>query len=206
MTRDGAGLNLRHVDASPWDAEARAPEEDLLSATFVVRNAKALFLEYKGRGVASSTSRIGSSRGGRTTSSSRIRMGTSIHFASRRGGVRRGGVPEPGAGEPDGRSGAGAGRLVRARVRVGCLRFGALGGFRADAGLSLRALTRSTIANIMTSVSGRRLKRRCDRGRDRSTSTRASTAGSARGGRPRGPNPKLWHRAARSSPRPIPAT
>ena len=48
VTRDGAGLNLRHVDASPWDAALRA-KEDLLSATFVVRNAKALFLEYKER-------------------------------------------------------------------------------------------------------------------------------------------------------------
>jgi catechol 2,3-dioxygenase-like lactoylglutathione lyase family enzyme len=50
VTRDGAGLNLRHVDASPWDAAMRA-KEDLLSATFVVRHAKALFLEYKDRGV-----------------------------------------------------------------------------------------------------------------------------------------------------------
>ena len=51
VTRDGAGLNLRHVDASPWDAALRA-KEDLLSATFVVRNAKELFLEYKGREVS----------------------------------------------------------------------------------------------------------------------------------------------------------
>jgi catechol 2,3-dioxygenase-like lactoylglutathione lyase family enzyme len=50
VTRDGAGLNLRHVDASPWNAALRA-EEDLLSATFVVRNARSLFLEYKERGV-----------------------------------------------------------------------------------------------------------------------------------------------------------
>jgi catechol 2,3-dioxygenase-like lactoylglutathione lyase family enzyme len=51
VTRGAAGLNLRHVDASPWNATMR-DAEDLLAATLVVRNAKALFLEYKAAGVA----------------------------------------------------------------------------------------------------------------------------------------------------------
>jgi catechol 2,3-dioxygenase-like lactoylglutathione lyase family enzyme len=50
VARDGAALNLRHVDRSPWDAALRAAE-DLLSATFVVANAKALFLAFQEAGV-----------------------------------------------------------------------------------------------------------------------------------------------------------
>lgn len=50
VARDGAALNLRHVDRSPWDA-AMGRAEDLLAATFVVANAKALFLAYKDAGV-----------------------------------------------------------------------------------------------------------------------------------------------------------
>jgi uncharacterized glyoxalase superfamily protein PhnB len=46
VTRDGVGLNLRHVDAPPID---RA-ERDLLSATIVVDGVKALFLELRDRG------------------------------------------------------------------------------------------------------------------------------------------------------------
>jgi len=51
VTRGAAGMNLRHVDASPWHADVRV-REDLLSATLIVRSAKALFLEYEANGVA----------------------------------------------------------------------------------------------------------------------------------------------------------
>jgi catechol 2,3-dioxygenase-like lactoylglutathione lyase family enzyme len=50
VKRGAAGLNLRHVDASPWRDGERA-RDDLVTASFVVRNAKALFLEYKSAGV-----------------------------------------------------------------------------------------------------------------------------------------------------------
>jgi catechol 2,3-dioxygenase-like lactoylglutathione lyase family enzyme len=50
VERGAARLNLRHVDAIPFDALARA-REDLLSATIIVRNAKALFVAYKEAGV-----------------------------------------------------------------------------------------------------------------------------------------------------------
>jgi catechol 2,3-dioxygenase-like lactoylglutathione lyase family enzyme len=51
VERGGAGLNLRHVDASPFHAGVRE-REDLLAATLVVRNLKALFVAYKEAGVA----------------------------------------------------------------------------------------------------------------------------------------------------------
>jgi len=51
VVRDGGALNLRWVDRITWDAAMRA-DEDLLGATFVVANAKALFLQYKDAGVA----------------------------------------------------------------------------------------------------------------------------------------------------------
>lgn len=44
------GLNLRHVDALPFDVAERA-REDLLAATIVVRNVKALFLAYEAAGL-----------------------------------------------------------------------------------------------------------------------------------------------------------
>jgi len=50
VRRGAAGLNLRHVDSMPFDGAARS-RDDLLSATIVVRNAKALFLAYKEAGV-----------------------------------------------------------------------------------------------------------------------------------------------------------
>jgi catechol 2,3-dioxygenase-like lactoylglutathione lyase family enzyme len=51
VARDGVGLNLRHVDTLPFD-RGRREAEDLLAATIVVRNAKALFLTYKEAGLA----------------------------------------------------------------------------------------------------------------------------------------------------------
>ena len=45
VVRDGARLNLRHIDRPVIDPELRAAEE-LLSATIVVDHAKPLFLEY----------------------------------------------------------------------------------------------------------------------------------------------------------------
>jgi catechol 2,3-dioxygenase-like lactoylglutathione lyase family enzyme len=51
VVRGAAALNLRHVDELPFDAALRA-KEDLLSATIVVRNAKALFVAYKEAGLA----------------------------------------------------------------------------------------------------------------------------------------------------------
>ena len=50
VARDGARLNLRHVDASPIDAELRA-REDLLSASINVDDVKHLFLEFQAAGV-----------------------------------------------------------------------------------------------------------------------------------------------------------
>lgn len=51
VARGDAGLNLRHVDRLPFDPAQRL-EEELLSATLVVRQLKALFLAYKEAGVA----------------------------------------------------------------------------------------------------------------------------------------------------------
>ena len=50
VVRDGGALNLRCVDRIPWDAAMRA-DEDLLAATFVVANARALFHQYEDAGV-----------------------------------------------------------------------------------------------------------------------------------------------------------
>jgi len=50
VVRGSAGLNLRHVDQSPMEAGLR-DREDLLAATIVVRNAKALFLSFKEAGL-----------------------------------------------------------------------------------------------------------------------------------------------------------
>lgn len=50
VTRDGARLNLRHVDRPVID-RAAGTAEDLLSATIVIDHAKPLFLEYKEAGV-----------------------------------------------------------------------------------------------------------------------------------------------------------
>jgi catechol 2,3-dioxygenase-like lactoylglutathione lyase family enzyme len=50
VVRDGAGLNLRHVDRLPMDAGLR-DREALLAATIIVRNAKALFVGFKECGV-----------------------------------------------------------------------------------------------------------------------------------------------------------
>lgn len=51
MIRDGARLNLRHVDRPVFDRELRAAE-DLLSATIVLDDAKSLFLAYRASGLA----------------------------------------------------------------------------------------------------------------------------------------------------------
>ena len=50
ITRDGARLNLRHVDESPWVDGVRDAEQ-LLSAYMLVTDAKALFLEHEARGI-----------------------------------------------------------------------------------------------------------------------------------------------------------
>lgn len=50
LSRGRAWLNLRHVDALPFDVDARSREE-LLAASIVVRNAKALFLSFKEAGL-----------------------------------------------------------------------------------------------------------------------------------------------------------
>ncbi len=44
--RDGARLNLRHLDAPPFDPALR-DREQLLSATIALDDAEALFLEYR---------------------------------------------------------------------------------------------------------------------------------------------------------------
>jgi len=49
--RDGACLNLRHVDFPVIDQEVRQREEDLLSATILVTNLKSLYEEFQGNGV-----------------------------------------------------------------------------------------------------------------------------------------------------------
>jgi len=51
VVRDGGALNLRCVDRITWDAAMRA-DQDLLAATFVVANAKGLFVQYKDAGVS----------------------------------------------------------------------------------------------------------------------------------------------------------
>jgi len=50
VRRDGALLNLRHVDESPWVDGVRDVEQ-LLSAYVLVADAKGLFVQYEGAGV-----------------------------------------------------------------------------------------------------------------------------------------------------------
>jgi catechol 2,3-dioxygenase-like lactoylglutathione lyase family enzyme len=50
VVRDGARLNLRHVDKPPIDPQLR-DNEDLLSALITLEDAKPLFLEYQAAGV-----------------------------------------------------------------------------------------------------------------------------------------------------------
>ena len=50
VIRDGARLNLRHVDHPVFD-RARRAREDLLSATIVLNRIEPLFLEYQAKGV-----------------------------------------------------------------------------------------------------------------------------------------------------------
>ena len=50
VLRDGARLNLRHVDESPWAVGVREAEQ-LLSAYVLTTDAKAVFVEYQARGV-----------------------------------------------------------------------------------------------------------------------------------------------------------
>jgi catechol 2,3-dioxygenase-like lactoylglutathione lyase family enzyme len=50
VQRNGVGFNLRLV-CNPFMVEQNKKEESLLSASLVVEGVKALFLEYKGRGV-----------------------------------------------------------------------------------------------------------------------------------------------------------
>jgi catechol 2,3-dioxygenase-like lactoylglutathione lyase family enzyme len=50
VTRGGARLNLRHADIPIFDAEFRAQEGDVLSATIAVDHAEPLFLEFQKNG------------------------------------------------------------------------------------------------------------------------------------------------------------
>lgn len=50
VRREGAVLNIRHVDASPWVDGVRDGAQ-LLSAYILVTDAKALFLEYQDAGL-----------------------------------------------------------------------------------------------------------------------------------------------------------
>ncbi|HKF61372.1 MAG TPA: VOC family protein [Dongiaceae bacterium] len=50
VIRDGARLNLRHVDRPVFDRALRA-REDLLSATIVLNEIEPLLLEYRAKGV-----------------------------------------------------------------------------------------------------------------------------------------------------------
>jgi catechol 2,3-dioxygenase-like lactoylglutathione lyase family enzyme len=50
VVRDGARLNLRHVDCPMFDPALRA-REDLLSATILLDKIEPLFLEYQAKGV-----------------------------------------------------------------------------------------------------------------------------------------------------------
>ena len=48
--RDGARLNLRHVDGPVFDSQFRVRERDALSATVTVDDVKPLFLEFQAAG------------------------------------------------------------------------------------------------------------------------------------------------------------
>jgi uncharacterized glyoxalase superfamily protein PhnB len=50
IVRDAARINLRHVDELPIDAGLR-DREQLLAATIVARDAKALFVSFKEAGI-----------------------------------------------------------------------------------------------------------------------------------------------------------
>jgi len=50
VVRDGARLNLRHVDGPVFDAGFRAREADALAATITLADAKPLFLEFQAAG------------------------------------------------------------------------------------------------------------------------------------------------------------
>jgi catechol 2,3-dioxygenase-like lactoylglutathione lyase family enzyme len=50
ISRDGALLNLRHVDVSPWVGGVR-DDEQLLSAYVLTTDAKTLFVEYEAGGI-----------------------------------------------------------------------------------------------------------------------------------------------------------
>lgn len=50
VTRDGAALNLRHVDAPVFDRVLRA-REDLLSAAITVDDVARLYEEFRSRGI-----------------------------------------------------------------------------------------------------------------------------------------------------------
>lgn len=51
VVRDGARLNLRHVDASPYNATFRDTETDALSATLIVDDPVPLFAEFQAAGL-----------------------------------------------------------------------------------------------------------------------------------------------------------
>jgi len=51
VVRDGARLNLRHVDGPVFDARFREAEGEVLSATIAVDEAEALFEEFERAGV-----------------------------------------------------------------------------------------------------------------------------------------------------------
>ena len=50
--RDGARLNLRHVDGPVFDSRFRTNERDALSATITLDAAELLFLEFQSSGVS----------------------------------------------------------------------------------------------------------------------------------------------------------
>lgn len=52
VIRDGARLNLRHVDTPPFATGFRETEGDVLAATIAVDDAEALFEEFGRAGVA----------------------------------------------------------------------------------------------------------------------------------------------------------
>ena len=50
VSRDGARLNLRHLDRMPFDSELRRSEPDLLSATITVDDIEQLCNEFQASG------------------------------------------------------------------------------------------------------------------------------------------------------------
>jgi catechol 2,3-dioxygenase-like lactoylglutathione lyase family enzyme len=52
MVRDGARLNLRHVDQTALAVALAGSERDALAASITVDDAQALFVEYQAAGVA----------------------------------------------------------------------------------------------------------------------------------------------------------